>query len=377
MADASSSEDEEEIISFREAKRPKIDTDDAPPQPASALPTDELAAEIAKYEEAVALTASTAHAMDAQRAEDLPNLGVATTDDLPQVPLAPPDSVPAPPPAPPPPSSSAPATQPVDAQWAVGDVLDALDCRKVWCRAKVKAERGAGIGREIHVHYFGWKAKWDEWILSRSSRLRRCEAKPPPPPKAACRPKKDSSAGGGRGANAGDRAAGKAATASTLKILAACRTGAPVAASYSSSAKVPPSSGPSLLHDAARADAEADDCEAAAQELVARAQLLRSTAAELRARAAASAPDDAKGALGADDAASADARSSDSELALPTRQPSQLSDGELVRAERELYDDGDYERCGTMGCILANKHPGLHVFPPPQRREARGRDRGL
>ena len=48
MADASSSEDEEEIISFREAKRPKIDTDDAPPQPASALPTDELAAEIAK-----------------------------------------------------------------------------------------------------------------------------------------------------------------------------------------------------------------------------------------------------------------------------------------------------------------------------------------
>ena len=39
-----------------------------------------------------------------------------------------------------------------------------------------------------------------------------------------------------------------------------------------------------------------------------------------------------------------------------------ISDGERVRREAEVINDGVYERCGTFGCILENKHPGLHVF---------------
>ena len=30
---------------------------------------------------------------------------------------------------------------------------------------------GKGAGHEIKVHYYGWKSKWDEWLLSRSERL--------------------------------------------------------------------------------------------------------------------------------------------------------------------------------------------------------------
>ena len=34
-----------------------------------------------------------------------------------------------------------------------------------------------------------------------------------------------------------------------------------------------------------------------------------------------------------------------------------------MRADWGQFDDGDYERCGVYGCILANKHSGLHVCP--------------
>ena len=55
---------------------------------------------------------------------------------------------------------------------------------------------------------------------------------------------------------------------------------------------------------------------------------------------------------------------------LPSRQ---LSDGERVRLEAASILDGCYERCGTFGCILANKHGGLHQFAPPPPRRAAGR----
>jgi hypothetical protein len=55
----------------------------------------------------------------------------------------------------------------------------------------------------------------------------------------------------------------------------------------------------------------------------------------------------------------------------PPLQPpheSKLTDGDRVRADWDLFDDGDYERCGTLGCILANKHAvrvvSTRLLPP-------------
>ena len=47
---------------------------------------------------------------------------------------------------------------------------------------------------------------------------------------------------------------------------------------------------------------------------------------------------------------------------VPQRSVSDMSDGDRVRHEATEIFDGYYERCGTYGCILANRHPGLHVF---------------
>ena len=58
------------------------------------------------------------------------------------------------------------------ALWRVGSKLQALDCRNMWCDATVIDARGNGCDREIKVHYMGWKKRWDEWVLSRSVRLR-------------------------------------------------------------------------------------------------------------------------------------------------------------------------------------------------------------
>ena len=39
------------------------------------------------------------------------------------------------------------------------------------------------------------------------------------------------------------------------------------------------------------------------------------------------------------------------------------------------FNDGDYERCGVYGCILANKHSGLHIFPDEEEGGRRRRQR--
>ena len=56
--------------------------------------------------------------------------------------------------------------------WPVGTRVEAFDCRNIWVAAKVIAERGHGLDREVQVHYQGWKKRWDEWILAKSSRIR-------------------------------------------------------------------------------------------------------------------------------------------------------------------------------------------------------------
>lgn len=52
-----------------------------------------------------------------------------------------------------------------------------------------------------------------------------------------------------------------------------------------------------------------------------------------------------------------------------------LSDGDRVRADWAKFNDGDYERCGVYGCILANKHSGLHIFPDEEEGGRRRRQR--
>jgi hypothetical protein len=46
-------------------------------------------------------------------------------------------------------------------RWISGSVLEALDCRGIWCIAKAIDERGRGLGHEVLIHYKGWNAKWD------------------------------------------------------------------------------------------------------------------------------------------------------------------------------------------------------------------------
>lgn len=45
--------------------------------------------------------------------------------------------------------------------------MDALDTAGVWMKGTIM-ERD---GRRVFIHYFGWPARWDEWIDVQSSRL--------------------------------------------------------------------------------------------------------------------------------------------------------------------------------------------------------------
>ena len=49
----------------------------------------------------------------------------------------------------------------------------------------------------------------------------------------------------------------------------------------------------------------------------------------------------------------------------PASSAAPLSEGARVLAEAQTVRDGEYSRCGTFGCILRDKHPGLHLCPPP------------
>ena len=46
----------------------------------------------------------------------------------------------------------------------VGDQCLACDKGGVWYAAKVLDERGEGAARELHVHFTGWRGRFDEWV---------------------------------------------------------------------------------------------------------------------------------------------------------------------------------------------------------------------
>ena len=54
---------------------------------------------------------------------------------------------------------------------AVGDIVWARDVCGDYYKARVVAGRGDGEARELCVHFFGWAAKFDEWVAADSDGL--------------------------------------------------------------------------------------------------------------------------------------------------------------------------------------------------------------
>ena len=52
----------------------------------------------------------------------------------------------------------------------VDDVIDVLDSQSLWLLAVVKEVKDGGM---IHIHYFGWRSNWDEWINLNDNEKRR------------------------------------------------------------------------------------------------------------------------------------------------------------------------------------------------------------
>ena len=55
------------------------------------------------------------------------------------------------------------AAAPTALGFAVHDEGWARDCRNVWLRSRVVAERGEDNTRELLVYFFGWNKRFDEW----------------------------------------------------------------------------------------------------------------------------------------------------------------------------------------------------------------------
>ena len=319
-------------------------------------------------------------------------------------------------------SSAAPSQS---SAWATGARLHARDCRELWCEASVVATRGAGLTLELLVHYKGWKKKWDEWLLARGPRVRplpedyevkrgrslellqvssaaeqRAEAAACSAAAANLRATAHASCTHGASAatsSALPTAAGSPASsrATSSAAMLAAQVAADAAAAAKSAAKralkALPGEQRQLLQQEAMAAAEAAEAAAA----VARWRAEAASAEAAKQHAAAVAEEAAEGdeQIGGnwDQGSAADvpprqdagrgrgcgggssrgrgrraAGAPSAADAVGPEQPSVqrgLSDGDRVRADWEQFDDGDYERCGVYGCILANKHSGLHVCP--------------
>ena len=63
------------------------------------------------------------------------------------------------------------------ANLKTGSRVDALDPHGTWYPAAVLDERGAGLSRELLVHYNGWNKRLDEWMGVCSGRLRAASGK--------------------------------------------------------------------------------------------------------------------------------------------------------------------------------------------------------
>ena len=280
----------------------------------------------------------------------------------------------------------------------------------------VIAERDSGAGREVRVHYAGWKKKWDEWLPATCGRLKPLPAnherkrglallQEPSIFGRRTMAKTTASSSGGSSHQAGGpagaaphytdstqgaagrdprndgrdarRKAEKAAAAESaskraadaakkafeatevLRQLASEETDEALRRHYEDLIDTFDAS-------ARRAQAGAEDAAVAAKELLA-AESEEGDATALDALDLAPAPARGRGrgrglgGRGRGRKASADPYPlADSLPPQPLRGPS-FFEGERVRAESETMDDGDYERCGIFGCILRIRHGGLCI----------------
>jgi hypothetical protein len=199
--------------------------------------------------------------------------------------------------------------------WPIGTKLEARDVRELWCSAEVIGQRGQGIGAEVQIHYAGWNKRWDEWLLTRSNRLRPLSEGPAATTVEAKGP----------------------TTAKTLPQPCAKKSENDSVASRSREPETEPVF--ALPHAQPAEAAGAAPCQDEPRELPPMEVCKLMPGGEL----------------------------------LPVLREC-FSDGATVRMDMERMDDGDYERCGTFGCILANNHAGLHLFPePPGGRGPHGR----
>ena len=288
----------------------------------------------------------------------------------------------------------------VSARWPVGADVECLDCRQVWTAARVIGERGYALGHEVHLHYKRWNVKWDEWLLSRSYRIRppsgsaTAAAAPSRAAAAATRPLDPNSMSAAEillaEANAADAAAAEAAaTAERFRAAAAAAATSAASeaddkeddmladddASAAAGGSMPSSTAPGCLACTGRH--RPHTCGTVSSSPVA------PCAPAVAPRAPAVAPrggrsngrggGDGGGGRGRGRGGRADgqfAQWDDAPLASGGPPLSRvMSDGDRVRHDAMQFDDGVYERCGTFGCILENKHNGVHIFPaPPKRR---------
>lgn len=240
-------------------------------------------------------------------------------------------------------------------------------------------------GDLIKVHYKGWKQRWDEWLPADGSRVRPLPsgyeskrglaltlAAPAASSRALCQAPPSADSAATAAATTDARTASSAATKAAAVAVAAAKK----------ASELPPGS---EGHTRALEEVAAAAAAAAA---IAKAQAKAAEKAALAAGAHAAAVAEAsssqakfkptasgRGGQGRGRGGRSQGRSRGSRargqggvredavgpLEAPVRRG--MSDGDLVRAENESIDDGDYERCGTFGCVLANKHSGLHIFP--------------
>ena len=52
----------------------------------------------------------------------------------------------------------------MEAEYATGDAVTAMDRTGCWLEGRIIAERGDGAARELKIHFFGWSKVHDEWL---------------------------------------------------------------------------------------------------------------------------------------------------------------------------------------------------------------------
>ena len=310
------------------------------------------------------------------------------------------------------------------ARWPVGTTLEALDCRNVWCEAKVLAERGHDLGHEVLVHYVGWKSKWDEWHLSRGHKLRakgsaavvECAVPEPellrvpepavvPEPPAVTTTTTTTTTATGRteeeqlkydqltleseAAIAAAHAVRmrKKAEALAKKAASQARGGGGGGGGSSSTTPVKPepppaaaAASPTIAGGRGRGRGAGPEKSGRGGRGGAAAAVLRpmSPLRQRQRRPRRQRPPPPAAPPPPKRERPPPPPPEPVCPPVPQRSVSDMSDGDRVRHEATEIFDGYYERCGTYGCILANRHPGLHVFSMDTEgerpRKARGGD---